>query len=83
MNLKAALFGGVCAISLIGVAEAATLPPGWLVEGDAGIGEPNGDITAPTAQDSGFYYVSTANGVNGVGALPGVGCKGRPTKGVR
>lgn len=54
-------------------AHAATLPADWTVVGTAGVGSPNGVVTAPSATESGYYYVSTANGPSGGGSLSGIG----------
>ncbi|MDO5706421.1 MAG: NF038132 family protein [Paracoccus sp. (in: a-proteobacteria)] len=54
-------------------AQAATLPADWTVVGNAGIGGANGVVTAPSATDSGYYYVSTFGGPQGGGQLPGLG----------
>lgn len=62
-------------------AQAATLPSGWSAVGNAGVGAPNGDVSAPPAQGPGYYYVSTAGGVDNGGALSGVGGIGSPTNG--
>lgn len=52
---------------------AATLPPGWVGLGNAGTGRPNGVVTAPSATDDGYYYVSTDKGLIGIGSLGFVG----------
>lgn len=62
-------------------ATAASLPVGWVANGNAGVGSPNGVVSAPPTGEADYYYVSTANGINGVGALPGVGGSGSPTNG--
>lgn len=62
------------AFTLLAVsAQAATLPADWTVVGTAGTGSPNGVVTAPSATESGYYYVSTTNGVGGAGSLSGIG----------
>lgn len=62
-------------------AGAATLPPGWTYEGNAGTATANGVVTAPPLHGPNYYYVSTVDGASGVGALPGVGGSGQPTNG--
>ncbi|MDO5631325.1 MAG: NF038132 family protein [Paracoccus sp. (in: a-proteobacteria)] len=62
-------------------AQAATLPSDWIVNGNAGYMNPQGVVTAPPQQGPGYYYVSTWDGVEGVGALPGVGGPGSPING--
>lgn len=62
------------ALAMLSVsAQAATLPSGWTVVGTAGVGSPNGVVTAPSATESGYYYVSTDNGPDGGGSLSGLG----------
>lgn len=86
MKLTIAL-GGVftaVAISLATASGAATvngaLPDGWVGVGGYGSGTPDGDMTAPPTT-SGYTYVSTVRGVDGVGSLPGVGGQGEATNG--
>lgn len=50
-------------------AQAATLPSDWTVVGTAGVGAPNGVVTAPSADENGYYYVTTDGGPNGGGSL--------------
>ena len=50
------------------------------IEG-AGRAEPNGVVTEAPVPVRDYFYVSTAGGVDGVGALPGVGGQGNPTNG--
>lgn len=54
-------------------AQAATLPSGWTAVGNAGTGDPNGVVTAPSVTESGYYYVSTNGGTSGGGSLAGIG----------
>lgn len=63
--------------------SAETLPLTFAIQGNAGTGSPNGHVSAPPApvEGSGYYYVSTYKGTNGVGALPSVGGTGNPTNG--
>lgn len=68
------LFASVAATALLAVgAQAATLPSGWTVVGNAGTGSPNGVVTAPSSTESGYYYVSTSGGPSGGGSLSGLG----------
>lgn len=61
--------------------QAATLPSDWSVVGNAGTGSPNGVVTAPSATESGYYYVSTSGAPSDGGSLPGIGGQGFPTNG--
>lgn len=79
--LKRLVAGSIAALLLSVSAQAATLPAGWVVEGNAGTSSPNGDVASPPEQGPGYYYVSTSAGAAGVGALPGVGGAGTPTNG--
>ena len=68
----------VSAFSFSGTASSAAmfnngLPAGWTAAGNAGTLGANGVVTLPpTAGATQYGYVSTFNGVTGVGALPGI-----------
>lgn len=59
---------------------AAALPLGWTAVGNADYFTPNGVITALPGI-TGYTYVSTDQGIDGVGSLPGVGGVGNATNG--
>lgn len=80
--MKATYLAAAAAFAVMAAgAQASTLPAGWVAEGNAGTSSPNGDVGAPPAQGPGYYYVSTNTGLDGVGALPGVGGSGSPQNG--
>lgn len=82
-NHYAGLFVAL-SLAAAGPATAATLagdlPAGWTYTGNAGSGTPDGDVSAPPVPGK-YAYVSTDEGVAGVGALAGVGGSGSPTNG--
>ena len=86
VTIKRALLAGL-AISLSAALplSAATmddvLPIGWIGVGNAGSGTADGDVSAAPTPGGGYTYVSTADGLTGVGALAGVGGPGEPTDG--
>lgn len=56
---------------------------GWTCEGNCGVLGADGVVTASPfpGGDGNYGYVSTFQGINGVGSLPGVGGTGSPTNG--
>lgn len=81
MKIRNALIVGAAALFVAAGADAATVPAGWVAQGNAGSTVPDGNISAPPEQGPGYYYVSTYQGEAGVGGLPGVGGLGQPTNG--
>lgn len=73
MNARTLLASAAATALLAFGAQAATLPSDWSVVGNAGTGSPNGVVTAPSATESGYYYVSTNGGPSGGGSLSGIG----------
>ncbi|WP_207541329.1 NF038132 family protein, partial [Sabulicella rubraurantiaca] len=72
---------GLGFLALPQVAEAAPIPAGYVCAGACGTLGADGVVTAPPIGGSTYQYVTTDGGVNGVGALPGVGGTGSPTDG--
>lgn len=60
--------------------SAASMAAATTVVGNGGTFTPNGVVTALPGIST-YYYVSTAGGISGVGALPGVGGSGDPSNG--
>ncbi|MFK7751627.1 MAG: NF038132 family protein [Sedimentitalea sp.] len=87
MSLKYLLTGAVLAATtaLASPVLAATVqgdvPTGWTFNGNAGSGTADGDIVAAPTASGEYTYVSTTNGLSGVGALPGVGGTGNAENG--
>ena len=50
MSLSRYCLAFLTATALTGAAHAASLPPGWTSQGNAGSAEPNGDVVGPPAQ---------------------------------
>ena len=75
---KRILYGSVAVLSLAvaAVASAAPLQPGWTAIGNAGVGSPNGVVTAPPAFGPNYNYVTTAGGAAGGGTLASAGLSG-------
>ncbi len=61
--------------------KAASIPTGWACSGNCGALGANGVVTLSPAHKFEYQWVSTFNGINGVGALPGVGGIGSPADG--
>lgn len=83
-------YNGLCiglaiALGSAGALNAATtvgdIPAGWSSQGTAGSGTADGDVGAAPTVSGGYNFVSTANGLSGVGALSGVGGSGTPVDG--
>jgi len=75
--MKYALVLGIAAlVAAPFAASAATLPgvlpAGWSFVGNAGSGTPDGDVVAPPVP-GGYTYVSTSDGVGGVGQIAASG----------
>lgn len=81
MTARMAIVSTITAILLAGGGQAATLPGGWTSQGNAGTGSANGDVTAAPDGSLGYFYASTAGGVDGAGSLAGVGGTGSATNG--
>ena len=79
------LAGVVISLYAFGPVQAATItgdiPVGWSSQGTAGSGTADGDVSAAPTASGGYNFVSTVNGLDGVGALPGVGGSGTPING--
>ncbi len=79
------LAGVVLSLYAVGPVQAATItgdiPVGWSSQGTAGSGTADGDVSAAPTAGGGYTYVSSVNGVDGAGALPGVGGSGSPING--
>ncbi len=71
---------GITVAFVMAASGATALPIGWSAVGDAGTFTPNG-VVSSLPEISTYYYVSTANGIDGVGALAGAGGDGIPTNG--
>jgi hypothetical protein len=67
---------GVLSLAFATTATAAPLQPGWSAVGNAGVGSPNGVVTAPPAFGPNYNYVTTADGVDGGGTLASAGLSG-------
>lgn len=76
----AALSFGVAAPAMSATVPGA-LPTDWVGVGGAGSGTADGDVVAAPYGNGSYTYVTTRGGVEGVGALPGVGGTGSPTNG--
>ena len=78
MRLKTSIFGSaalaILGISLgfAGLASAGPIPAGWSCTGNCGTLGPDGVVTAPPGGST-YEFVTTFQGVNGVGQLPGIG----------
>jgi len=70
----------VLAFSLSGSAVADPIPSGWTCSGTCGSLGANGVVTLSPTGNSSYQYVSTNNGVSGVGKLP-TGALGGETNG--
>jgi hypothetical protein len=53
-------------------AQASTLPGGWVANGNAGVGFPDGVVTTVPGPESQYFWISTHNAPSGVGQLPAV-----------
>ncbi|HEX4169266.1 MAG TPA: NF038132 family protein [Bryobacteraceae bacterium] len=60
---------------------AESLPAGWTCDGNCGVSGADGVVTLSPAGNSTYEWISTDSGLDGVGALPGVGGTGSPTNG--
>jgi len=64
---------GALVLGSVGSASASNIiPAGWTCTGDCGTLGPDGVVVAPPGGTT-YQFVSTFNGVNGAGQLPGVG----------
>jgi hypothetical protein len=70
----------VLAFALSGSALADPIPSGWTCSGNCGSLGANGVVTLSPTGNSSYQYVTTFNGINGVGALPS-GALGGETNG--
>jgi hypothetical protein len=68
-------------LSAAAIGSAASVPSGWVCNGNCGSNGADGVVTLSPTGNSQYQWVSTFNGSNGVGALPGVGGSGSPTNG--
>lgn len=64
-----------------GAAMAAPIPAGWTQQGNAGSSAVADGNIGLAPGDKGYVWVSTRNGLTGVGSLAGVGGAGSPTNG--
>ena len=76
-----AICQGILVGSLISSASAAAIPSGWTCAGSCGSDGADGVVTLSPTGNSAYQWVSTYNGIDGTGALPGVGGSGTPTNG--
>jgi len=65
---------------LAGSAAADSIPSGWTCSGNCGSSGADGVVTLSPTGNSSFQWVSTTNGLNGVGVLP-TGALGMETNG--
>jgi hypothetical protein len=75
MKTLAAAVISFTAISVIAPASAAPIPTGWTCVGSCGSLISDGVVTAPPV-GTGYQYISSSGGINGVGQLPVGGTKG-------
>lgn len=79
------LLFGLALLATTSLSQAATvngdIPTGWIALGTAGTGTADGSVVAAPTVNGGYTYVSTVNGLTGVGALENVGGTGSPTNG--
>jgi len=68
-------------LSAAAITSAASVPSGWVCNGNCGSMGADGVVTLSPTGNSQYQWVSTFNGPSGVGALPGVGGLGSPTNG--
>lgn len=68
-------------LSAAALASAAAIPSGWVCNGNCGSMGADGVVTLSPTGNSQYQWVSTSNGISGVGSLPGVGGLGDPTNG--
>lgn len=70
----------VLGVLLAGVASAGTVPAGWTCNGNCGTDGADGVVTLPPNGSTSYQWVSTDNGITGVGVLP-TGALGSETNG--
>ncbi|WP_425040436.1 NF038132 family protein [Primorskyibacter sp. S187A] len=78
--LTAAL-AALAGTSLHAATTQGVVPSGWVGQGGFGSGTADGDIVAAPVDDGSYRYVTTTGGLDGVGALDGVGGDGDPENG--
>lgn len=84
MKMTRVAMTALCLLSpqfLAAATVTGAVPTGWTYQGNAGSGTADGVVSASPVMGGGYSYVSTNNGLNGVGALDGVGGSGSPTDG--
>lgn len=82
LNLLISLAVPVAFFTLsMGNSSAGAIPSGWVCNGNCGSDGADGVVTLSPTGNTQYQWLSTNNGADDVGALPGVGGTGSPTNG--